>query len=167
MINERLSINHNYSVKKDGMKSLKHTKANWPITLQELIDRRDQCKKIESRWSIISLIVLVGFVFALMPFTKWFVHNVDVPKWVMTVLIIVFLVSLVSYLPLFLYAFKKLLKTFDLVCPSCSKEIAVNLMPITVATGHCGNCGALLVSNHPSKTEPKGGVGPFSAASRP
>jgi hypothetical protein len=149
------------------MKSLKHTKANWPVTIQELIDRRDQYKKVESRWSIISLIAYFGFAFAFIPFSKWFMHSVDAPKWVRIVYIIVFLASLMSYLPLWLYTIKKWLRSFDLVCPACSKELEEKLMPITVATGHCGNCGALLVSNHPAKTEPKSGEGSSTAASLP
>lgn len=145
------------------MQSLRHTKANWPIALEELIERRDQCAKVESRWSIVFLIVFFGFLFANIPFSTW-LDSEDAPKWLGVAWLVVFFAILIGNLPLMYRTMKNRLRSFDLVCPSCSKELNAKIMPMAVATGHCCNCGALLVINHPSKTEQDGAGQPATRA---
>ena len=135
------------------MQSYQHTKVAWPISLQELIERRDQCAKLESKWSIKFLILFFGFLIANIPFVKWMEHSEMAPKWLSPVWLVVFFAILFGNLPLYYYTLRGRVRSFDLVCPNCSKELWAKLMPFAVATGHCCNCGAMLVKNHPFKTE--------------
>jgi len=128
------------------MQSLRYTKASWPITLDELVARRDQCTKVESKWSIIFLIIFFGFLIANIPFSNWLDN--DAPTWIRVLWMVVFFAVLIGNIPLMIKTIKKRLRSFDLICPSCSKELTAKIMPLAIATGNCCNCGALLVSNH-------------------
>lgn len=135
------------------MKSLRHTKAKWPITLEELINRRDQYTKVESRWSIWFLIIFFSFLLANLPFSNW-LESDEAPKWLSVVWVTVFFVILIGNIPLLCKATKKRLRSFDLTCPSCTKDLRAQALPMAIATGHCCNCGIQLVSNHPANTPP-------------
>lgn len=134
------------------MHSLRYTKANWPVTLEELIERRDQCTKIESKWSMVFIVVFFGFLLANIPFSNW-LDSEAAPKWLKIVWLFVYFAILIGNLPLLYKTTKNRLRSFDLVCPTCSRELNGKIMPMAIATGHCCNCGTLLVSNHPSKSE--------------
>lgn len=133
--------------------SFRHTKADWPIALDELKARRDQCLKAESRASIFFLVVFFGFLFANIPFADWMDHSGEAPKWLGPVWLGVFFAILLANVPLMIHRVKKRQRSFDLVCPACEKLLNPQLMAVAVATGHCGHCGAQLVSNHPFKTK--------------
>jgi len=145
-----------------GMPDYLNTKANWPITLEELIERRDQFNKPAPRGLIDFVIYLVIFI-SIIVFVIWYLHGDHVGNikivfadesrrsgpllfsWMF------FVIPIGGILSLF-YTLKMKYKSFDLVCPSCSKDLEPRKnMPMAVATGHCV-CGALLVSNHPAMT---------------
>jgi len=144
------------------MQDYRNTKANWPITLEELIERRDQFNKPAPRGLIDFAFYLVIFI-SIVVFVIWYVSgdhvgNIKIVSadesrrsepllfsWMF------FVIPIGGILSLF-YTLKMKYKSFDLVCPSCSKDLdSRKIMPMAIATGHCV-CGALLVSDHPSKS---------------
>lgn len=129
-------------------RSFRHTQPEWPISLEELKQRRDQCVKAESRSSIVFLILFFGFLFANVPFVNWIESNTTLPAWVKPAWLGLFMVVLIGNLPLMVYLLKRRVRSFGLNCPSCDKMVHAQAMAIAVATGHCSHCGVKLVKDH-------------------
>lgn len=134
------------------MSPLRHTKAQWPISLQELLQRRDHYAKAEMNWCVIHGIIFFGFLIANFVFIRSHQQGGKAPPWVNMVVVGFFIGNLL----LLVRTSRKRLRSFDLICPSCLKLLDARIIPLAVATGHCCNCGALLVSNHPSRLESTG-----------
>ncbi len=134
------------------MDTLKHTQAHWPVPLRELIERRDQRAQFENLRVWFLLALFCGTLISLMPVADWLDEKVEsLPLWAHAATFLAF--SCIWILPFLaiIRSTRNRYRSFGLVCPSCSKLLMNNLITLTVATGHCGNCGTQLVSDHPSK----------------
>lgn len=128
--------------------SLKSIKARWPIDLDELRQRRDQHSKVEAKASAFHTIVLVALPITLIAIPTGL--DIDqTPQWLVITCSIIFAVLFMAGLLHWVKGIKQRLRDFDLVCPTCSKEIDAQMMQIAIASGHCGHCGTRLVSEHP------------------
>jgi len=152
-VGERSSIHDRPEI---TMQSYRDTKANWPITLEDLKERSHQCVREASRWVYGYLVIALACLFTLPALTKHMKHNAHLPPWLPVAVIVLFFVYIIAGSLFSRYMRKRKFRSYDLYCPSCSKVLeVVGIMPIVVATGHCPNCGICLVSNHPSLTSRK------------
>jgi len=136
------------------MQNYRDTKADWPISLEELNARSHQCNKpapIRSN----RFAIYIAIFFSILFFSRLLRRcesEVEVRRVGMVIYVLIFFILNGGVL-LVAHTRKKNLKAYDLVCPSCSKLLyARKIMPIAIATGHCCNCGAQLVKDHPSMT---------------
>lgn len=138
-------------MKKNASISLKHTKAQWPVSLEELKERRDQNGHDQGMHLGMLCVGLFVFLAANAPLIDW-IENNEVAKWVPFLSMVILFVALFGSLGLMIWIAQRYTRAYDLVCPSCGKNLHRNqLMPVAVATGHCGHCGVQLVKDHPSR----------------
>ena len=134
------------------MKSFRHTKATWPVPLEELIARRDEQSKRHEKFSIVSTVILFSVLFGNIPLVRWLERDGEPDAWIWVLMLVSLFTFLFGNIFVLNWWAKKSMREFDLQCPKCKKFIDYKkLMPIAVATGHCCSCGAQLVSDHPSK----------------
>jgi len=135
------------------MQNYRNTKANWPITLKELIARRNQLTKGSLRQGIGFLIIILSYMITLAALGGQMEHNNNMPIWLPTAGIVLYIVIILGIILLHRNRNKKKFRSYDLICSSCSIRLEmVRTMSTVVATGRCPNCGAQLVSDHPTLT---------------
>jgi hypothetical protein len=128
------------------MQSLRYTKADWPITLQEFIDRRDQFIKVAEKFSSRILIIMFGFLGVNVLFASLFEKQIS--DWLEKIFVGILFTFLFGLLFYTLSVAKKMYHSFDLICPLCSKTLGYRAITKAISSGVCSKCGALLISDH-------------------
>ncbi|MES2706911.1 MAG: hypothetical protein V4726_09950 [Verrucomicrobiota bacterium] len=129
--------------------STRHTKPDWPLALAELIRRRDEHLKLERRvsiiWNLCFFTILISNVF--------FAGHIDRLKpsrpWIPVAYLIGFFAFLILNLVFVIRSLRNRTRSFGLQCPSCGILLDRRALPIVVATGNCGACGAKLLQDQP------------------
>jgi uncharacterized membrane protein len=131
--------------------STRYTKPVWPLSLSELIQRRDECAKVESRFALIWTI----FFFAVLFSNVFLAKRVESLKanhpWVEVIGIIGLFTFLILNAVFLIRSMKSRLKSFGLHCPSCDALLSRASIPLVIATGNCGGCGAKLLHDQPPR----------------
>ena len=129
--------------------STRYTKAVWPLSLSELIQRREECAKLESRASLIWVVcffaILIGNVFLAKRVESL---NTTHPR-IEVIGIIGLFAFLILNLVFLIQTTKSRLRSLGLQCPSCNAPLHRNKLPVVIATGNCGGCGAKLLHDQP------------------
>ena len=135
--------------------SYRLSEAKWPLELEELIGRRDAHSKRLALVSGAATFVLLTVLFGNVYVVHWLERDGEPPAWVSISMIVLLFAFLLGNLAFQLWWVRKASLMYGLQCPYCEALLDRNkLMPVTVATGHCGSCGARLVANPPSFTPP-------------
>ena len=125
--------------------STRYTQPVWPLSLSELIQRRDECAKVESRFTLISTL----FFFTILISNVFLAKRVESLKathpWMEVIGIIGFFAFLILNFVFLIRTTKSRMKSFGLQCPSCDAPLSRASIPLVIATGNCGGCGAKLL----------------------
>ncbi|TLD72774.1 hypothetical protein FEM03_01490 [Phragmitibacter flavus] len=131
------------------------SKADWPISLTELIARRDVYSRRIGRVGGTSMVLLFSFLFGNFFLIRWLERDEKMPNWLAAVGVVVLFSYLFGNMFFLLWNHKKATKSCNLQCPHCAKPLTDKiLIPVAIATGRCGNCGGLLIIDHPNSQEP-------------
>ena len=131
--------------------STRYTKAVWPLSLSELIQRREECAKLEFRVSLIWIICFITILIANVFLAKRVESLKATHPWVEVICIIGLFAFLILNLVFLIRATKSRLKSFGLQCPSCDAPLHRASLPVVIATGNCGGCGAKLLHDQPPR----------------
>jgi hypothetical protein len=142
------------NVRQKRMQSLRYTKASWPIPHEELIARRDQCAKLETKWVVVQMIVFFILLGAMHPLGKW-IDGPNSPEWLTIVWVVVLSAIVIGNMLLFNITIANRMRTFDLACPNCFKILDKIIFSGVLATGKCCNCRTSLVSNPSRENKPR------------
>lgn len=121
------------------------TRAQWPIPLNELRARRDQMER--SQWWPFIIVVMAVPIAVVSGCVE---RSEAGSTWWDEILMSLALLCMFGFFAgAFIGAYIGI-RDFDLRCPGCRKILAgKTTMPVAIATGRCGSCGELLVSDHP------------------
>jgi hypothetical protein len=136
------------------MQLLRYTKASWPIPHEELIARRDQCAKIETRWVVVQMIVFFMLLGVMHTLGKW-IDGPNSPEWLTIVWVVVLSAIGIGNLLIYNITIANRMRSFDLACHTCFKILDKIMFSKALATGKCCNCRASLISNHSRKKPSK------------
>jgi len=129
------------------MKDFKNTKAQWPISLEELLLRNYQWERFNKKSFSFIFVVLILMYYGVLQASKH-VPGLDVqfpinPYMSIAIMILVFTVTLIPILGLTKYG----LKQYGLVCGGCHRVLGRKAFSLAVETCECSKCRHELVSN--------------------
>lgn len=114
----------------------------WPVSKEELKERRKACQKEENIVSGVWLLAVFTFLFVCVALSE-FIENLD--KWVQTALIILFFAVLAVTLVLMFKSIRSRMRGYGLACPGCGKLFTDRTIEHALKTGKCNKCGADVV----------------------
>lgn len=126
------------------------TKSSWPIPLEELLQRRDACAKAAVPWGILQAVIFLTGLAVPILLVSWLRNAPPEYQWLNAAGLVLFFAFLFGNLLLTNFTLRRRQLAFHLICPSCAALLNGRIMQVAMVTGHCSQCGMLLVSDHPS-----------------
>jgi hypothetical protein len=131
------------------MRDYRNNKPEWPISFDEFIERKGQCKRGGNIIGVVWIIVFIS-VLCLNLVILHLIKN--------TIILIVFQTLVFSFLILSAILpfkiLKRRLKSHGLQCFKCNALLDDCAIETVVRTGRCGSCGSQLIKDHTYETKP-------------
>jgi len=128
------------------MTNYRHSPPSWPVPLREFTARRDAFRRWNRRSGVIAAFLVVAGLVGFVVLMHWLVQIVGVSDAVEITVCFGFAGVLCAVCVLLPRWLNRLPAQFGLRCPQCGVVMGNLLIATTIATRHCGECGARLIA---------------------